>query len=757
MKKTFLISFLIIFLLNILDLQSKNNFNGTFGFVYDEKSIPLENVSVYLSDQKLILFTDKEGFFSSEISIPNFSEIQVSMMGYESVVVQYNASSDNKIYLKKLHVSLDEIGVVESINYLGNNKTTSIETKNLDFITSNSMLDNLAELTGVDMISSGLGIQKVVVRGLSGMRVVTYLNGMRINNQQWANDHGIGFTNLGLDKVELIKGASALKYGSEAIGGLVYFKDMPFINSDKIKGFVATKFDNSSYLTSNQFGINFGKNNFYFNMYGQYAQSSDYRLPNGDYLFNSRFSQNALKFSMMYKHSYFQHIFRYQLHNEKPGIPGHFHGDPSDVSLNELTSSPSLSDVFTNGYRLLIPYQIVKNQLFTYETSYSNSLMKISLYIGHFINNLKEHDKWTRPEFDLFLTNTQFNPNIRYRLNNYTFNIGSQINIQENKNDEEQRLIPDADYFNLGSYAIVDYFKNNYGFNFGLRHDYKLLESSDNFINLNYSNSYNNISFSSGAFLEVNNQIFRLTFSEAYRAPDLSELFSDGVHHGTNRYEIGNSSLNIERSKQFDLKYQFSNNHLGIVINPFIQYITDFISIEPDGSYIDGFSVYRYRQYEKVKIEGLEVNLHYHPHYLHNLHIEQSYSFLNAINDEDQYGLAMLPANSIKTKIIYNLRDFLSINGLNIDKISLFNIYKFKQDIFSEFENETDSYNVINLLIHGDFNKYGKKSSNTIKFSLGINNLLNHEYTPHISRLRSVGSGIPNPGRSYTFNLKYEF
>ena len=51
------------------------------------------------------------------------------------------------------------------------------------------------------MISSGLGIQKIVVRGLSGMRVVTYLNGMQINNQQWANDHGIGFTDLGLMKL----------------------------------------------------------------------------------------------------------------------------------------------------------------------------------------------------------------------------------------------------------------------------------------------------------------------------------------------------------------------------------------------------------------------------------------------------------------------------------------------------------------------------------------------------------------------------
>ena len=99
------------------------------------------------------------------------------------------------------------------------------------------------------------------------MRVVTYLNGMRIENQQWANDHGIGFTELGLSEVELIKGSSALKYGGEAVGGLLYFKDAPFLESEKLSGFVSTKFDNSHFLSGNKFGLKWSKNNFYFGFY----------------------------------------------------------------------------------------------------------------------------------------------------------------------------------------------------------------------------------------------------------------------------------------------------------------------------------------------------------------------------------------------------------------------------------------------------------------------------------------------------------
>ena len=102
---------------------------------------------------------------------------------------------------------------MESFNELGNSRLTNIEKQSLEdvFLSSNTMVEGISRLSGVNLISSGLGIQKVVVRGLSGMRVVSYVNGMQINNQQWANDHGIGFTDLGLAEVELIKGSSSIK------------------------------------------------------------------------------------------------------------------------------------------------------------------------------------------------------------------------------------------------------------------------------------------------------------------------------------------------------------------------------------------------------------------------------------------------------------------------------------------------------------------------------------------------------------------
>ena len=63
------------------------------------------------------------------------------------------------------------------------------------------------------------------------MRVVTYLNGARVENQQWGGDHGLGFTDLGLGKVELIKGPASIMFGADALAGALYFVDDSYVSS----------------------------------------------------------------------------------------------------------------------------------------------------------------------------------------------------------------------------------------------------------------------------------------------------------------------------------------------------------------------------------------------------------------------------------------------------------------------------------------------------------------------------------------------
>ena len=731
--KVFLLSSLLM--MNIFTV-----FSQTKGQVLDANNSPLNEVNIYFSDQNILLESNNEGEFVTELEIPNNSFINFYKNGYTSKVIKYNSGQLLRVNLKKLHISLDEIGVTEFSGILGNSKLISIDKKSLKIISS-SMVEDLAQLSGIDMISSGLGIQKLVVRGLSGMRVVTYLNGMKIENQQWANDHGIGFTDLGLYEVEMIKGSSALKYGGEAVGGVLYFKDNPFIESKELSGFASTNFDNSHFSFGNQIGLQYSKNNYYFNLYAQYSVASDYRLPNSTYLFNSRFRNKAVKFSIANRKNKFQNILRYQYNGDEVGIPAHTHDNLDDVSLDDITN---LDIDLTTDYDIIRPTQFIDNHLFIYESNYFFNSSKLSFFTGHFINNLKEYEKWTVPAFDMALSNTQFKTNLRSSFNKSTVNIGIQAGILKNENNTLETLIPDAKTNDLGLYSTLDYEKKSYGLSAGFRIDSKQISVEEN----NYDQSFTSFSSSAGLYFKQQNHLLRLTYSGAFRAPHFAELFADGVHHGTNRYEIGNANLKLEKGHQFDLKYQWSNDHFGLVLNPFSQNILDFISINPSDSLFNNtYRIYNYIQYSKVTLSGFEMNMHYHPHSFHNIHLEQSYSFISTNNYDDNSVLSQTPSNKIKTGVKLNLEKYNYYIKLNT--FSLYHLYSFLQDQVVENETITNAYSVINLAL-------SFKYFNKLNIELGIQNLLNEEYVPHLSRVKEVGGGIPNPGRSFNINLKYE-
>ena len=91
----------------------------------------------------------------------------------------------------------------------------------------------------------------------------------------------------------------------------------------------------------------------------------------------------------------------------------------------------------------------------------------------------------------------------------------------------------------------------------------------------------------------------------------------------------------------------------------------------------EGFDVYNYIQYKKVEIKGVEMNLHYHPHQLHNLHLEQTYSFLQTDNKDSKYGLALTPANSVMSRVLFSLNDYNYLRKYKLDYISCDHTFNF--------------------------------------------------------------------------------
>ena len=66
-----------------------------------------------------------------------------------------------------------------------------------------------------------------MIHGLHSNRILTINNGVRQEGQQWGNEHAPEIDAFIADKLTVIKGVDELKYGSDAIGGVILVQPKP--------------------------------------------------------------------------------------------------------------------------------------------------------------------------------------------------------------------------------------------------------------------------------------------------------------------------------------------------------------------------------------------------------------------------------------------------------------------------------------------------------------------------------------------------
>ena len=166
---------------------------------------------------------------------------------------------------------------------------TSLKIDSLTRYGNFNLTDLMARTPGVNMLSTGVAIAKPVIRGLYGNRVLMLISGLKFDNQQWQEEHGLGLSDVGLSKVELIKGPMSVLYGTEAMGGIINL-----IEEDKAKAGTKER-DYSMKLNSNtaggqlQYGykVNYGQK--WFRLRFGIENNADYSDGNNNRVLNSRF------------------------------------------------------------------------------------------------------------------------------------------------------------------------------------------------------------------------------------------------------------------------------------------------------------------------------------------------------------------------------------------------------------------------------------------------------------------------------------
>jgi iron complex outermembrane recepter protein len=239
----------------------------------------------------------------------------------------------------------------------------------------------------------------------------------------------------------------------------------------------------------------------------------------------------------------------------------------------------------------------------------------------------------------------------------------------------------------------------------------------------------------------------KANLGSAFRAPNIAELSSDGIHEGTFRYEIGNTNLKPERSFYGDIALEYDTDKLHAAVSAFNNYIDNYIyyrQISGETRDVDNepFPVFRYVQ-DNANLYGAEASFTFHPVEL--IHFDNSFSYVIGQNRATKTPLPFIPAarlrNELRFEPHFKIKNFES-SYLSIELNNVFN-----QKRIDIFETNTESYSLLNVAVGTII----KLKSQPVKFYVAANNLFNKAYVDHLSRLKY--EGILNQGRNISFGI----
>jgi iron complex outermembrane receptor protein len=719
-------------------LSAQNSVSGT---VTNLENQPLSGVSVYAPELHKGTTTDANGKYEFR-NLPNGSfRLAFTFVGFTTQNKTINKLlKENTIdaMLTESIFEMDEVVVSTPFNKLQSQNVMKVEHESIKTLQqkgTSTLIEGLATIPGVSQISTGTSIGKPVIRGLSGNRVLVYSQGVRIENQQFGDEHGLGLNDAGIESVEVIKGPASLLYGSDALGGVLYFNPEKFADANTFKANFSQKYFTNTQGSNSSIGLKTSTDNWKFLARGSFNTHSDYKIgDNGDRVTNTRYNETDFKTGVGYSNSSFSSVLRYNYNKLDLGMPDNGIGEQSTSKNTEF------------------PRQGIFNHLLSLNNVVFFENSKLDVDLGYISNDRSEFEDSNNASLHMKLKT--FNYNAKYHFPKWgkiETILGVQGMHQTNGNSGEEYLIPDATTNDIGAFGTANYEWGSNVLQAGLRFDNRNItsqahgtEGEEGYF-LPLDRSFDSFNASLGYKTKLAEPLtLRLNVASGFRAPNLAELTSNGVHEGTNRYEIGNATLKTEQNVQTDLNLEFKSTHFEFFINGFYNHIDNYIYTSPTGETRDDNNVFAYIQ-NNANLYGGEVGLHFHPHPLDWLHFETSFETVTGKKQNGDY-LPLIPANNwnntLRTE--FKIKNWFEEGYASLNVSSTFN-----QNNVSGFETASNGYTLVNLGFGGTV-KLGKHAFDV---NLNGNNLFDKKYIAHLSRLKT--DGIPNIGRNIVLGVNF--
>lgn len=733
----------------------------------------LAAATVLLKEQGRQIITDNNGDFVFDGLCEGTYTVIISHVDCET--------AEQKIVLNKnLHIDIDmphlknilkDVTIESVIGTPNTGFKKDITGRQLEQLKGQSLSEALSKINGVTMLQTGNNVSKPVIHGLHSNRILTINNGVRQEGQQWGNEHAPEIDPFIADRLTVIKGVDELKYGSDAIGGVILVETKPLRGNINRAGEINTGYftNNKMFVLSGQYEQALKKiNGLRFRLQGTFKKGATVQTPN--YRLNNTGNEeiNFSATAAYKKNSFATELFYSQFSTQAGIFTGAHIGNLTDLQNAIAAGKPDEVYLGQTTYTISRPRQEVTHRLLKSKSSYSTGGHNFSLLLSMQYNDRKEFDivrnaSNTSPQMQLnILTLSQELTWEHPRKRNFTGMAGISA-LQQDNSYNGRYFIPNYRSYSYGGYYIEKWNRHQWELQGGIRFDHKNINTE----RLRFGGDTINNSFRFNTLAASFNSIFKpsagwrfnVNISLANRAPHVNELLSDGIHHGTATYEQGNIYLKPEQSFNINtgIQYHDPSNTVSAEVTLYRNNIRNFIFQRPvpDSPVLTiagAFPKTVYQQTDAV-LSGLDVSIIIKP--VAALELNTKASFLRAKNKVINDWLIWMPADRFSSELVYNFADGSVLTGSYIStevqhvlkQTRIPDENKFgKQD----YKAAPGAYTLLTLNASGTFTV--KKQPFIV--SIGIRNLLNTVYRDYLNSFRYFTDEM---GRNISIRLKIPF
>lgn len=785
------LSFLVFFLTSFTSLVAQDCTASIRGTVLDEDGKPLAHAAITIHPTNSQVVSGLDGSFSFHRLCPGDVMIAVSFIGYQptSMIVKIPGSRTLTVRMTPSSTLLSDVVIEGQQNSKSATQHAAIlDGETLDALHGKPLGESLKEIPGVSALQTGPSIFKPVIDGLHSQRILILNNGIRQEGQQWGVEHAPEVDPFIASQIEVVKGAETVRYGSAAMGGVILINPSPLHQTKKIGGEL-----NFGLMSNNRMGVLSGlvegtlfKNSRWsWRLQSSAKKGGDYHAARHN-LSNTGLNEINFSGALGYKNEVQGMEIYLSSYNSDIGILRAAHtGNLNDLQQSIESGRPWYERAFT--YSIASPRQKINHHLLKLSAyRMIKGIGKINMLYGGQYDQRNEFDirrsgRAARPSMKLSLISNVLDVSLDHEHSAHSGSIGVNGTVKINTNDTEETgvrpLLPDFEQSSAGFFILEKIKRGKWILEAGGRYDFQHLRV------LTFSNgqlikpgfNFNFLSGTLGATVLFNPQLRLLSnFGISSRPPHVSELYNEGLHHGTASIEEGlmrrdgtvlseEALIKKEISKKWISTIQHTGENLILDFSVYYNNIRNYVYIRPTGTRLTVrgyFPVFHYEQTNAV-LTGTDAALKWEINKLLTYNSKFSYIYARDTRNDDLM-ISIPPAQfenglTVSFPVVGRLENFY----FNVSVPVTFRQYRAPMainpgDIGSDvpernfdFSPAPAGYALLNARI-------GLKAPIT-KHSLGITlsgeNLLNGSYRNYMNRLRYYADDI---GSNFILRVSYD-